>query len=247
MDQTCEILGDEEGLVGVVRVSVPGIYPKGGVLPERMAKLVRSAAESLQTVYAEVVKKGGHLYISDMFRSAEEQQKAHEDYLAGRKDSYSPASCSSVHEAARAIDIDAFDTVIGHARTRRILNEHGWVNIVDTLTGKECWHYEFREERWQTYKDQHGYPAMAHAMKEEIGNLVGLEQANANKEEVKWLQDGLNKIMQAGLVVDGHYGPQTKRAVKRFQEQQGLQVDGVAGPITKAKLQELLGQGGVNP
>jgi hypothetical protein len=164
-----------------------------------------------------VVEKGGHLNISDMFRSAEEQQKAHEDYVAGRKDSYSPASCGSVHEAARAIDIDAFNTGIGHAATRKILNKLGWVNIVDSLTASECWHYEFREEHWQTYKDEHGYAAMAHAMKEEIGNLVGVEQAEASKEQVKWLQEALNTLMQVGLVTDGDYGPQTKRAVKRFQ------------------------------
>ena len=245
MEQRCEILADAVGLIDVVQVQVPGIYGKRGEdpLPERMAKLVRWAAVALDEVYQEVVKKGGHLYISDMFRSAEEQQRAHEDYLAGRKDSYSPPACSGVHESGRAIDIDAFDTGIGHARTRRILNEHGWVNIVDSLTAKECWHYEFREARWEAFKDEHGYSAMAHAMKEEIGNLAGSDQAEANREEIKWLQTSLNEIMNAGLVADGVYGPATKRAVRRFQERYGLQVDGVAGPITKEKLQELLKEG----
>lgn len=244
MDQTCEILGDAIGLTDVVQVQVPGIYGKrGDPLPERMAKLVRGAAVSLDEVYREMVKKGGHLYISDMFRSAEEQQRAHEDYLAGRKESFSPPACSGVHESGRAIDIDAFDTGIGHARTRRILNEHGWVHIVDSLTASECWHYEFREARWEAFKDEHGYSAMAHAMKEEIGNLAGSDQAEANREEVTWLQTSLNEIMNAGLVADGVYGPQTKRAVGRFQERYGLQVDGVAGPITKEKLQELLKEG----
>lgn len=245
MEQRCEILADAVGLIDVVQVQVPGIYGKRGEdpLPERMAKLVRGAAVALDEVYQEVVKNGGHLYISDMFRSAEEQQRAHEDYLAGRKDSYSPPACSGVHESGRAIDIDAFDTGIGHARTRRILNEQGWVNIVDSLTAKECWHYEFREARWEAFKDEYGYSAMAHAMKEEIGNLAGSDQAEANREEVKWLQTSLNEIMNAGLVADGVYGPATKRAVRRFQERYGLQVDGVAGPITKEKLQELLKEG----
>jgi hypothetical protein len=243
MDQTCEILGDADGLKDVVQVAVPGIYGKrGDPLPERMAKLFRGAAISLQEVYADVVKKGGHVYISDMFRSAEDQERAHNDFLTGRKSSFSPPSCSSVHEAGRAIDIDAFDTGIGHQRTRQILNKHGWVNITDSLTDTECWHYEFREDRWEAFKGQHGYAAMAHAMKEEIGNLIGVERADAKKKDIVWLQDALNQLIGAGLGADGVYGPQTKRAVRRFQKEQGLQVDGVAGPITLAKLRELLGE-----
>ena len=64
-------------------------------------------------MFGDVVNEGGHLYLSDMFRSAVQQQKAHEDWKSGRKSAFSPPSCSSVHEAARAIDIDAFDTAIG--------------------------------------------------------------------------------------------------------------------------------------
>jgi hypothetical protein len=103
-----QILNPVDGLDGVVQVGVPSVYPKGKPLPERMAKLVRKAAVSLQGVYEDVAKEGGHLYLSDCFRSAEQQHKAHLDYLAGRKSSYSSDTCSSVHEAARAIDIDAF-------------------------------------------------------------------------------------------------------------------------------------------
>jgi hypothetical protein len=175
MEMTCKILEPVEGLDGVVQVRVPGIYPKGDSLPERMAKLVRKAAASLGDVYEEVVKEGGHLYLSDCFRSAEDQHRAHVDYISGRKSSYSPDTCSSVHEAARAIDIDAFDTKIGHARVRAILRAHGWSSITDSLKGTECWHYEFRGQRWQTYRDAHGAAAMAHAMKEEIGNVLGAE------------------------------------------------------------------------
>ena len=241
MEMICEILEKDERLKNVVKVRVPGIYgKKGNPLPKRMAKLVQPAAVALQKVFEDVVKAGGHLYISDMFRSATQQQKAHEDWKSGRKTAYSPPSCNSVHEAARAIDIDAFDTGIGHQRVRQILNKHGWVNIVDTLTGAECWHYEFREKKWESYKEQHGYSAMAHAMKEEIGNLASLRQAEAEKEAVRWLQDSLNKILKTRLNVDGITGEKTRDAVKAFQRKYGLQVDGVAGPITKNKIREIL-------
>ena len=81
---------------------------------------------------------------------------------------------------------------------------------------------------------------MAHAMKEEIGNLAGLRQAEAEKDGVRWLQETLNKILKTRLKADGITGEKTRKAVKAFQRKYGLQVDGVAGSITKAKIREIL-------
>lgn len=242
MNQTVELIEADDRLNGVWKVKVPGIYGrKGDPLPARLSKLVRPAADSLRKVFELVTAEGGHLYISDMFRSAADQQRAHEDWKSGRKSAYSPPSCSSVHEAGRAIDIDAFDTGIGHKRVREILKSCGWVEITDSLTGAECWHYEFREARWEEYKAAHGYPAMARAMKEEIGNLVSLPAAKKQEKDVRWLQTALSKALNLALKVDGVYGEGTRSAVTQFQESNGLQVDGVAGPITRAKLAELTG------
>jgi len=38
------------------------------------------------------------------------------------------------------------------------------------------------------------------------------------------------------VAVDGHYGPQTQRAVRHWQKANGLVVDGVIGPRTRASL-----------
>lgn len=175
-----------------------------------------------------------------MLRTAAMQQKAHEDYKSGRKSSYSPPACSSVHESGRAIDIDAFDTGIGHKRTREILNANGWINIVETLTDSECWHYEFRGQKWEEYRKAHDYKAMARGMKEEIGNLFALKQAEKGEEDMKWVQESLNKLLGAGLVADGNFGEKTKAVVMQFQKKYGMQADGVPGPMTKAKIKELL-------
>lgn len=58
--------------------------------------------------------------------------------------------------------------------------------------------------------------------------------------QVKRLQKCLNEISNAGLEVDGSFGPATLKAVKAFQKRYRLEVDGVVGPITRAKIKALI-------
>ncbi|MCL1794875.1 MAG: InlB B-repeat-containing protein [Oscillospiraceae bacterium] len=59
-------------------------------------------------------------------------------------------------------------------------------------------------------------------------------------EDVKYVQWGLNKIMSAGLNVDGIFGYASENAVKAFQRKYGLVVDGIFGAKSLEKMQELL-------
>jgi putative chitinase len=54
---------------------------------------------------------------------------------------------------------------------------------------------------------------------------------------VKQLQEALNDLgADPRLVVDGRYGPATKRAVRDFQTAVGITADGIAGPVTEAAI-----------
>jgi peptidoglycan hydrolase-like protein with peptidoglycan-binding domain len=58
-------------------------------------------------------------------------------------------------------------------------------------------------------------------------------QVGANGDAVRRAQRALRRTPNLSVVVDGEFGPATKRAVEGFQEgEPGLVVDGIVGPAT---------------
>ena len=57
---------------------------------------------------------------------------------------------------------------------------------------------------------------------------------------VEWMQESLNSLADANLVVDGDYGEMTRAAVKKFQEANGLTPDGWAGIQTCVEIYKKL-------
>lgn len=50
------------------------------------------------------------------------------------------------------------------------------------------------------------------------------------------MQSALNRSLKLNLKVDGVLGPQTRSAIRRFQQRHGLRVDGIVGPQTEQAL-----------
>lgn len=72
------------------------------------------------------------------------------------------------------------------------------------------------------------------------GGSVTVLKKGMRGEDVKILQENLNKLGFSCGTPDGIFGVKTESAVKAFQQRYGLVVDGIAGSATLAKIQELL-------
>ena len=69
------------------------------------------------------------------------------------------------------------------------------------------------------------------------GGLSYLAQAaSGSSAYVRWVQASLNRLINAGLNVDGIMGPLTRDAIRRFQSLYNLVVDGKIGPQTETAL-----------
>jgi hypothetical protein len=58
----------------------------------------------------------------------------------------------------------------------------------------------------------------------------------SGSERVRWVQDCLNQALRMQLPVTGIMGPETRSAVRTFQQQQRFRVTGIAGPDTEEAL-----------
>lgn len=110
-------------------ITVASIY-KNKPLPVRMAKCTRDTAAALQAVGADVRGLGHELLLSDLFRSHNMQEKAHRDYVEGRKDAYSPPPSGSMHQAGRALDIDLGSMGVPLRQFWDIASAHGFSPII---------------------------------------------------------------------------------------------------------------------
>ncbi len=73
----------------------------------------------------------------------------------------------------------------------------------------------------------------AHVQAADTGALTAYELTS-----IAYVQDGLNKIIGAGLKVDNDLGGATKKAVGAYQQARGLTVDDIPGPLTRTAIKD---------
>jgi len=122
--------------------------------------------------------------------------------------------------------------------------ERTWPRVQKAITDIEALWPRVETTMAETIKLANDVRALA----ERIAPELAASQQTARQAQfpptydVKWLQQSLNTLIDAGLTIDGVYGPLTQAAVVRFQQHNGLVADGWAGAVTEAAIDNALRQ-----
>ncbi len=200
-------------------IIIPSIYKNSAghrlVLPRRMAFLNSDAADSVHALNSHMITIDANFYLSDAYRTREMQEKARNDYVAGRKKSYSPPPGESIHEAGRAMDIDVESLSIPLSRFWEISMFYGWRPIISVPDSNrlECWHFEYLA--YWCGKPSDALPFRRCAVLEAyLENNV-----RALPERERWfLLQGYLKLMGLyNLKIDGMPGSGTRGAIEKYK------------------------------
>lgn len=158
----------------LTHINIESIYLKDGKrvpLPQRMAQCTPDTKQALIEIGKAVEAKGGHFYLSDLFRSYDMQLQSHLDWKNGRKSAFSPPPGGSMHEAGRAFDMDLSKIKIKLSDFWGIAKEFGFFPIISKPNAdeSEAWHFDCRGSHQKVYeyyaagkgKNLKSYTAMA--------------------------------------------------------------------------------------
>lgn len=204
---------------------IASIYFSHGVrqpLGSRMARCTPDTLRALRGIDADLNSRGGHLFLSDLFRSYEMQYQANMDYRSGKKKAYSPPPGGSMHEAGRAFDLDLEALKIPLREFWKIAAKHGVYPIINTPDSglSEAWHFDCRGSHHRVFgyysagkgSNMPPYTAMAVsailAIDQKVDRVVGkLKEAS--------IQTGLIRLGYEVGDIDGVVGMKTRAALKK--------------------------------
>jgi hypothetical protein len=152
----------------------------------------------------------------------------------------------SNHASGTAIDLNYNKHQYGKANTFTAKQVEAIRKILKDLSGAVRWGGDYKTKddmHFEIVVNQKGVSDAAKKIGGGNVNSVPVYQPptavlkrNTKNDQVKWLQTALNKVMNAGLAIDGSYGPLTETAVKNFQTKNKLAVDGIFGPKSLEKM-----------
>lgn len=209
----------------LVSIDVESIYKdKHGnrlSLPQRMAHCTPDMKAAIRRVSEELKKRGGNLYLSDLFRSYDMQLQSHLDFVNKKKSAFSPPPGGSMHEAGRALDLDLDALDISLADFWPIAKENGLFPIVSRpdSTLKESWHFDCRGSHDRVYRyydagkgtNMKAYQAMAASGILSVG--VKVDRFGPNQQAAA-IQSALIRLGQELGNIDGALGTKSKTALE---------------------------------
>jgi zinc D-Ala-D-Ala carboxypeptidase len=190
-------------------------------LPPRMARCTPDMKKAIQEISAALEGNGGHLYLSDLYRTYEMQLQSHMDWVSKKKKAFSPAPGGSLHEAGRAFDLDLSNLNMKLLRFWDLAKAQGVLPIIAQPTPgvSESWHFDCRGSHdivYQYYKNGNGtnfaspYAAMAASAILTTGVQV---DKFAQNQLAAAIQSALIRLGQDIGDMDGDIGPRTRHGL----------------------------------
>lgn len=208
------------------QIQIKSIYKNGAqniFLPTRLAHCTPDTYNAISAISAELLKIGGELVLSDLFRCYDMQYQAHLDYETGKKKAYSPPPGGSLHESGRSMDIDLSKIKISLKDFWVIAEKFGFYPIIKTPSTKlsEAWHFDCRGSHHVVYEyyqngkasNMSAYTAMAISAILAIGIHVD-KFAGRNNEA--FIQSGLIRLGFEIGNIDGFIGAKTNSALLKI-------------------------------
>ncbi len=188
-----------------------------------MNLLAPDADKALHKLRSATEEAGGKLYVTEVYRSWMTQDKAHKDYLSGRKKAFVAPAGESFHQAGRAIDIDltglrGLASESGNTLLDfwNIAMKLGWRPIIGSpdAWASEAWHFEYPGDDWKYMVDFAPNKVAAKSAIYDTGQQDPMDSPQAAM--VKFVQSQCNRLigMAPGLLwleVDGRLGPMTQK------------------------------------
>jgi D-alanyl-D-alanine dipeptidase len=207
------------------------------LLPKRMARCTPDAKRAILAILADVEAAGGHLYLSDLFRSHDMQFQAYLDWKTGKKKAYSPPPGGSLHEAGRAFDLDLGALKVKLDAFWEIAARHGVVPIIPSPNPRasEAWHFERRgshqlvHDYYQAGKGTNfasPYRALAASAILAVGEPLDLF---AGRDDAAYVQSALIRLGQEIGNIDGQIGPKSRKGLAALGVPDGPLPEVIAG------------------
>jgi hypothetical protein len=214
----------------LIKITIPSIYKNKNheplPLPPHMAKCTPDTHAAINNIAALLEKKGGHLILSDMFRSYEMQSRSHNDYTTRRKKAFSPPPGGSFHEAGRGFDLDLQAMKIPLKEFWKIAAAFGVTPVIKHPNKKlsEAWHFDCRGSHQLLY-DYYARKAG--------NNLTPYAAAAASA------------ILSIGIHVNLFYNRQLSAALQSCLIRLGMDIGNMDGQLGR-KTKQGLGQVSIN-